>query len=1033
MNDMKSILLKELQRASKKLRDESDSRAKNVYQILVESVEALEAAPWVLISGETNAGKSHLINQLIPEIELPTENMPATALCTVISYGEQLRTFAVDKNKKRTEMTLAKINEYVLQSSREKSAENLQQIDYMELEVPNPLLKTVTLVDTPGLNSTNTAHTQVTESFYPNADAAIWVFSGSSGVNSSTENRDIQKLRSHGIQVLGVVNKMAIAIEASYNDEPERFDALDYMDVQDVLIAEWKQRYEEVGLSDLIGIDSKLAQDAQERSEADFDWADSNFDVFIEKLMEFTLPEQKQQTILKTTIKKLVVLQSDAQQPKLLKLKLQQLEKTLEQPKAFDVLEALQQLLQVCAKPFDPGKGFANYMQQFQREKKLFLTRAKAFDETVYRMGEKQIIAYEEALVKIWRTFEHGLNVVKQRTNRPMHQGVLLEVQQDLQHLYKRRNEQIEQAFLHFKQRANAIVLAAQNESMQQHKKSSAFIQMVKEEQRIVNVLNDVFERINIFATTSTMLLIPKIREFVKVTAEQEQAVDKLKEQVKDFSFSPVQLKLKLDVTAVETVLNTFEKQLIDVQQLEQRIQRLIPGFVPLNKEKDELNEALEHYNQEVHVLNKIATYQSLIQLIKREYIDFDEVFQQVCAHAEVVERVEKRINAYNASVKQVNRYFEETIKLYRFKRVDPNNKAIYIEMVQDVQALALTKQEEEQHNEAIKAIHALWPQMIAALSTFMNNYEQYILEDIQAYNAKSEGYMLRSNQTIQQIQQDTTGLLQAFNYAATNGMNVSRGYFNRLEQEQEKMQNITEQLPELPIDGKKNISALNALNGLFAMVEQLIPFEQHKLESIQHKRIVQPLRRIAAAVVIGILLLSATALLPEKEATEVGWFDKNIVSKIRGYEKVPYVYTGAHKKMPLGYVHLEKPKNIYEEPNGVYLGTSEKGDLSYYTTADNWIEVAGGGWLEKDKQTEMHSYDETYNQIESERKSVAQLRIAEHVQVHTGPGEQFPVVTNVKRNKQINAYTRDEKTGWYEIGPYIWVTNDEKFVDVLE
>jgi GTP-binding protein EngB required for normal cell division len=99
---------------------------------LSEAIHGIEQIFLLVIVGEFNSGKSQFINTLLNEKELcPTEIQPTTDRINILRYGEK----------------------------REKVAED-NTIDAFYIK--NDLLKNTTLVDTPGTNSTTSAHQQIT-------------------------------------------------------------------------------------------------------------------------------------------------------------------------------------------------------------------------------------------------------------------------------------------------------------------------------------------------------------------------------------------------------------------------------------------------------------------------------------------------------------------------------------------------------------------------------------------------------------------------------------------------------------------------------------------------------------------------------------------------------------------------------------------------------------------------------------------------------------------------------------------------------
>ena len=81
-----------------------------------------------------------------------------------------------------------------------------RDLSHLEVRLSSSLLKRITLIDTPGLNSTNALHTEATTSFVRRADAIIWLLaSGQAG--TASEDADIKRL-AKAIKPLVVVNQI---------------------------------------------------------------------------------------------------------------------------------------------------------------------------------------------------------------------------------------------------------------------------------------------------------------------------------------------------------------------------------------------------------------------------------------------------------------------------------------------------------------------------------------------------------------------------------------------------------------------------------------------------------------------------------------------------------------------------------------------------------------------------------------------------------------------------------------------------------
>ncbi|RSK28779.1 hypothetical protein EJF36_18915 [Bacillus sp. HMF5848] len=158
----------------------------------------------VMIAGEFKAGKSTFINALLGSEEVTSDVTPATAVVTKLTYGDKRRIFAHFKNGETKEYEEQWLEQ--LTAEREgRFAFVRKQLSYIELQIPNELLKKFTIVDTPGLNSQHDHHTEATESFLQRADVAIWLFNYRN-VGTTTEVEWLKKLKENNIEPIAIVN-----------------------------------------------------------------------------------------------------------------------------------------------------------------------------------------------------------------------------------------------------------------------------------------------------------------------------------------------------------------------------------------------------------------------------------------------------------------------------------------------------------------------------------------------------------------------------------------------------------------------------------------------------------------------------------------------------------------------------------------------------------------------------------------------------------------------------------------------------------
>lgn len=145
---------------------------------LGESIRQLEEIFLLVVVGEFNAGKSAFINALLGQKLLKEGVTPTTTQINLLHYGES--------------------------ESRSLASENLQV-----LTLPAPLLREISIVDTPGTNAVIREHEQITSEFVPRSDLVLFLTSADRPFTES-ENTFMGRIRDWGKKVVIVINKVDI-------------------------------------------------------------------------------------------------------------------------------------------------------------------------------------------------------------------------------------------------------------------------------------------------------------------------------------------------------------------------------------------------------------------------------------------------------------------------------------------------------------------------------------------------------------------------------------------------------------------------------------------------------------------------------------------------------------------------------------------------------------------------------------------------------------------------------------------------------
>jgi small GTP-binding protein len=142
---------------------------------LAASLEQLEEPFLLVVAGEWNAGKSAFINALLGQRILEEGVTPTTARIGVLRHGDRVESRALAPG-----------------------------VD--ALSAPAPILRTLTMVDTPGTNAVLREHEALTRDYVPRADLVLFVTSADRPFTES-ERAFLEAIREWGKKVVFVLNK----------------------------------------------------------------------------------------------------------------------------------------------------------------------------------------------------------------------------------------------------------------------------------------------------------------------------------------------------------------------------------------------------------------------------------------------------------------------------------------------------------------------------------------------------------------------------------------------------------------------------------------------------------------------------------------------------------------------------------------------------------------------------------------------------------------------------------------------------------
>lgn len=169
------------------------------------------------VLGQFKRGKSTFINALLGEEILPVGVLPLTALPVFLSFASQPRAQVLLESG--VEAWSGKdpkaLREFLSQFVTEtENPENRKGVLQVEVFYPSPLLQHgVVLIDTPGIGSTLRHNTEITLSFLPQCDAALFLVSADPPI-TEVEVEFLQAVRFRVTRLFFVLNKIDYLSEA---------------------------------------------------------------------------------------------------------------------------------------------------------------------------------------------------------------------------------------------------------------------------------------------------------------------------------------------------------------------------------------------------------------------------------------------------------------------------------------------------------------------------------------------------------------------------------------------------------------------------------------------------------------------------------------------------------------------------------------------------------------------------------------------------------------------------------------------------
>jgi predicted GTPase len=163
-------LIGDIKKIQDQLLNEKFFPSKQLEIILKKHIRRARFPMEVAITGQFSAGKSTFLNALLSKNILPTGITPVTSKVNFISYGEEYKLKITYYSGAQEYAPIEAISDFTDQRHEE-----MKDIKYLTLYAPMDILKEISFVDTPGLNSQSQSDTDITKKVLRDVGGIIWL------------------------------------------------------------------------------------------------------------------------------------------------------------------------------------------------------------------------------------------------------------------------------------------------------------------------------------------------------------------------------------------------------------------------------------------------------------------------------------------------------------------------------------------------------------------------------------------------------------------------------------------------------------------------------------------------------------------------------------------------------------------------------------------------------------------------------------------------------------------------------------------
>jgi len=160
----------DIKRIKAKLLDEKFLPSIQLKNILDKQIRRARYPMEVAITGQFSSGKSTFLNALLSKNILPTGITPVTSKVNFINYGEEYKLKITYYSGAQEYAPIEAIADFTDQRKHD-----MRDIKYLTLYAPMDILKDISFVDTPGLNSQSQSDTDTTRRVLRDVGGIIWL------------------------------------------------------------------------------------------------------------------------------------------------------------------------------------------------------------------------------------------------------------------------------------------------------------------------------------------------------------------------------------------------------------------------------------------------------------------------------------------------------------------------------------------------------------------------------------------------------------------------------------------------------------------------------------------------------------------------------------------------------------------------------------------------------------------------------------------------------------------------------------------